>query len=190
MWRLLPYLVWLKWHSIDVRGASVKELALEADRSHNHSNSGGPYLAKVLKSCKISSGDSVLDFGCGKGGAMITLAQARFGRVDGVELSPALAEIARKNLKKLHISNAAVYSCDAAELTELDEYDYFYMYNPFPQVVLERVLENIKVSALRRPRRITLIAKNPIYEELLLAAGFQAIESFNHDDPPFAVYRF
>lgn len=188
LWRLLPYLVWLKWKKIDLRWQSVEELALPADSAHAHSNSGGPYLTKVIDSLEISPADSVLDIGCGKGGAMLSFARAPFSRIDGVELSPAVAEIARNNLKRARVSNVTVYCGDAAEFDRLDSYNYFYMFNPFPEAVTARVLDNIRQSARRRARKITLIYKNPIFEAVVLASGFRKIRTFDHDYPPFAMY--
>jgi len=44
------------------------------------------------------------------------------------------------------------------------------MYNPFPCNVLEAVLANVRASLARRERTLTLIYKNPICQDALVAA--------------------
>jgi len=139
----------------------------------------------------ISRADAVLDIGCGKGGAMITLAQFAFERVDGLEISPKLAHIARLNIRRLDIPNAAVFCADAADFTDIDPYTYIYMYNPFPEIVMRRVLDNILLSLKRRQRLLTMIYKNPVFDSLVLCSGFHKIhetQQIHPDYPPFSVY--
>lgn len=191
-WTYLPYQLRMKIHGIDLSWVSVKESGLCEERSHWHSNSGGPDLDKLLQTMTISGSNSVLDIGCGKGGAILTLAQYPFSRVDGVEISPNLARIARENVKRMGVSNAEIFCCDAAEFSSLDLYDFFYMYNPFPEAVMRRVMENIGTSVARRQRNVTLIYKNPIFGELVICSGFRKVSETQQTHPhypPFCVYE-
>jgi SAM-dependent methyltransferase len=190
-WKYFPYRMRMRIHGVDLGWASAKDSGLDEKRSHWHSNSGGPELAELLKTLPIARTDKVLDIGCGKGGALITLAQCPFARVDGVEISPLLARIAESNLKKLRIHDVKVICADAAEFTDLDSYTYFYLYNPFPALVMFAVVQNILTSLKRRDRRITLIYKNALCHDLLLALGFRKIsesQQFHPDYPPISVY--
>jgi SAM-dependent methyltransferase len=190
-WKYLPYQVKMKCRRIDLGWVSVRDSGLSEERSHWHSNSGGPDLADLLRRLPICASDKLLDIGCGKAGAMLTLVQYPFARVDGVEISPNLARIARQNLKRLGVSNARVFCCDAAEFRELDDYNYFYMYNPFPESVLRCVMENISRSLERRPRKVTLIYKNPIFEAVMVDCGFTKsfeTQQTHPNYPPFSVY--
>ncbi len=190
-WKYLPYQLKMKMNGIDLRWTSLQESGLSEERSYRYSDSGGPDLEELLDTLMISSSDAVLDLGCGKGGALITLAEYPFARVDGVEISPKLARIAGTNIKKLQISNSTIYCCDAADFTELDSYSYFYMYNPFPREVTLRVLENIQSSLRRRARQVTLVYKNPVFNRLVLNAGFRSVsdtQQIHPDYPPFSVY--
>src|SRR5436305_2669291 len=112
----------MKFRGIDLRWVSIEDSGLSAERSCWCSNSGGPELEELLHMLPISRADAVLDIGCGKGGAMITLAQFPFERVDGLEISPKLAHIARLNIRRLDIPNAAVFCADAADFTDIDPY--------------------------------------------------------------------
>jgi hypothetical protein len=85
-----------------------------------------------------------------------------------------------------------VFCADAAEFRELDDYEYFYLYNPFPEAVMRQVVENIRGSLERRPRKVTLIYKNPIFAGALPAAGFVKVgetRQTHPDYPPFSIYE-
>lgn len=152
---------------IDLRYASVQELGLSTDRSHHYAHSGGINLEKVLNSLNISREDAIVDFGAGKGGALITFARYPFAKITGVELSPELAAIAEKNFKILNIPNVTMVVKDAADFTELDEYNYFYFFNPFPRSVVAAVIQNIHSSLSQRPRTVHLIYCNPEFHDIL-----------------------
>ncbi len=170
---------------IDVDWMPVEELGLDAGRATPHGNSGGPDLEHVLRSLEISGEDSVLDIGCGKGGAMITLAQAPFSRVDGIDIHPELAEIGRKNLKRLGRERGMIRVCDAAQFREFGRYTYLYLFHPFTEVVMREVVENIRRSGAR----LRVIYKNPVYHDLLIEAGFHLVRRFEHSDSEFRVYE-
>jgi SAM-dependent methyltransferase len=190
-WTYLPYQIAMKYRRVDLGWKSVRDSGLSEARSHWHSNSGGPDLEKLLESLPISPSDSVIDIGCGKGGAILTLNRYPFARVDGVEISPNLAGVARANLRRMGIQKSKIVACDAADFTDLDLYSYFYMYNPFPEIVMKSVLQHIEESLKRHPRKATLIYKNPIYDALVLDAGFRKVSETRQthpDYPPFFVY--
>ncbi len=190
-WKYFPYRMRMKIRGIDLGWASAQASGLDEKRSHWHSNSGGPELEELLDTLPIKESDAVLDIGCGKGGALLTLALYPFARVDGVEISRALAVIAQKNLEKLRVRNATVYCGDATEFNQLDSYTYFYMYNPFPEQVMRLVMNNIVASQHRKERRVTLIYKNPLCDVLVQAAGFRKIgesKEVHPDYPSFSVY--
>jgi SAM-dependent methyltransferase len=190
-WRYLPYKVKMKLVGIDLSLVSIEQSGLSYERSHLHSDSGGPDLKGLLDRLPIEKSDAVIDLGCGKGGAMLTLAQYPFLFVDGVELSNQLADTAFKNLQTKRISNARVFCMDAADFVDLDPYTHIYMYNPFPELVMRCVLKNLNESLLRRERSLTLIYKNPVFNSLLLEHGFTKIlqtEQRHRDYPAFGVY--
>jgi SAM-dependent methyltransferase len=136
----------------------------------------------------ISAEDAALDLGCGMGGAMITLARFPFRRVDGVEISPRLVQVAERNLDRLRITKSRVFQSDAADFKDYDPYSFIYMYNPFHRVVVETVLRNLCDSQRRRPRAITLIYKAADAEDLVLGSRFRKVREFDHCQPAFVVY--
>ena len=87
-WREFVFRVRVYRGEIDLRNATTEDLGLAADRSHEYSNSGGLHLDKVLRDLKITRGDAIVDFGSGKGGALITFAKYPFSKITVVHLSP------------------------------------------------------------------------------------------------------
>jgi hypothetical protein len=183
---VLLYRCWWRLRGLDLGNVSVQELGLETDRSSQHMDGGGPLLSDLLNQMEIVADDMALDIGSGKGGAMATLAQYPFRNVDGVEINPGLVETARRNLARLNLSHCRLFVADATTFTSLDQYTYLFMYNPFPQAVLDHVLSNIEESLRRRPRVLRLIYSNPLHEGAILASG---IFSRKLVYEPYAEYR-
>jgi hypothetical protein len=165
------YRCWWRLRGLDFGIVSVAELGLDPDRACCHKDGGGPLLCDLLNQLQIKSTDVVLDLGSGKGGAMVTLARYPFKAVHGVEISPGLVDAARKNLAKLNLRQAAVYCADAATFTDLDNYTYLFMFNPFPGVILRQVLANFEASLRRKPRTVRVVYSNPLHEQIILSTG-------------------
>lgn len=129
----------------------------------------------------IKSTDAILDYGSGKGFAMVVMSKFNFSLVAGVELSKKLVKICKNNISKLGIKKTEVFHCNAMEFKELDRFTHFYLYNPFPEIVLKGVMQNIQESHERRPRKITFVYncprlrdkvnKHPFFEEIKEVKG-------------------
>jgi SAM-dependent methyltransferase len=188
-WREFIFRVRVYRGEIDLRNATTDDLGLPAERTHEYSNSGGLHLEKVLRALKITREDAIVDFGSGKGGALITFAKYPFSKITGVELSPELVATAKINLKKLDIDNVDMIISDAADFTDLDGYDYFYFFNPFPAAVMSTVIKNIASSLARRPRKLTIIYFNPEHHESVVTdSPFVKIQEFHHHDLSYYIY--
>jgi protein-L-isoaspartate O-methyltransferase len=176
---------------IDLRYASVSELGLSADKSHHYAHSGGVHLEKVLNRLNITADAAIVDFGSGKGGALITFAKYPFKKISGVELLPELVAIAEQNFKKLNISNVTMIVSDAADFTDLDTYNYFYFYSPFPRSVMAAVMHNIQSSTLDKPRAVHLIYCNPEFHDLVEKDSiFHKTEEFYHHQLHHPIYVY
>jgi SAM-dependent methyltransferase len=173
---------------VEMHWLEVRDVGLSEDRAHAHGNSGGPDCELVLRALPISSRDSVLDLGCGMGGAMLTMAKFPFDRIDGLELSGRLVEIANRNLRRMGLTGSHLYLMDAADFTDYDRYSFLYLYHSFPLVVLESVLAHVRASLVRRARRVLLIYRNPAFEAAVLAGGFSRLREFPECIPPCTVY--
>lgn len=180
------YRLWWRMRGLDFGMVSTDELGLDPELACYHQDGGGPLLGDVLDQLPITPADVALDFGSGKGGAMATLARYPFRRVDGVEISAPLVEAARRNLGKLQLTQCRLFLADATAFTELDDYTYIFMYNPFFGDVMARVLDNIRDSLRRRPRMLHLIYGNPRHEPMILDFGaFRKVLTYQ----PYPGYR-
>jgi len=164
-----------EWHEFIIRlRISLGHIDLQHDptetvteRTHYYADSGGLEFDKIMANFKITTNDSIVDFGCGKGGILISLSKYPFCKIIGVEIAPDLVQIAKTNIEKLNIKNVAIENCDAAEFKQLDEYNYFYFFDPFPCNVMQDVIDNIEKSILEQPRKATIIYLNPLCHELI-----------------------
>lgn len=110
-------------------------------------------------------GDVFVDFGSGKGRAVILAAMHPFRKVVGVELSPRLNEIALRNLvsarPRLRCKEIDLILGDAASYPVPDDASFLYFQNSFSGRVLEAVLDNIAGSLVRKPRQLFVITHDP-----------------------------
>jgi SAM-dependent methyltransferase len=138
-----------------------------SERTHYYADSGGLAFDRIMSYFEITADDAIVDFGCGKGGILISLSKYPFAKITGVEMSPELVEIAYKNIRKLKIGNVGIECCDASAFKQIDEYNYFYFFDPFPCVVMQDVLNNIEESVSAHPRKATIIYLNPFCHDLV-----------------------
>jgi len=166
-WRELLIRIRISLGQIDLKHDLTEA---ESERTHYYADSGGMAFDKIMRQFDISPGDAIVDFGCGKGGILISLSKYPFSKITGVDISPEYAEIARENIRKLHIKNVEIACCDASEFKDLDEYNYFYFFDPFPCVVMQEVVANIENSITEKPRKVTLIYLNPGCHEAVVSS--------------------
>jgi SAM-dependent methyltransferase len=124
-----------------------------------------PYLAlrRALRIVPWTPNSSFLDYGAGRGRAVLLAATRRFRRVVGVEHSPVLAAAARANLKqakRLLCPDVAIVEGDARDYEVPDDVDVIYFFKPFRGDTLNRVLSRVRESHLRAPRRLWVIFFN------------------------------
>jgi hypothetical protein len=188
-WREFMFRVRVHTRNIDLKNTYLDELNLPEDRCHYYANSGGLHLEKVLRALKITPLDAIVDFGSGKGGALITFSRYPFSKIAGVELSPKLVAIAEDNFKKLNIGNITMTVSDAADFTDLDEYNYFYFFSPFPCSVMSAVMRNICASLIARPRKTVIIYFNPeCHAAVVTDSPFVKVLEFHHHELGYYVY--
>lgn len=147
-----------------------EEIGLDPRRAVMVSPSGNKWLRRVFEDMEILPADAILDVGCGKGSAMRLMLECPFARIDGIELSSHIAEIARANFAKLKVSpeRFSVIVADAAEFTALDRYNHIYFYNPFSREIMESFMAQLRASLERAPRQVTIVYDNPLCHEAII----------------------
>jgi len=117
--------------------------------------------------------DVFLDYGCGKGRAVVLAATYPYRRVLGLELSPELCEIARQQVKraynKLHCREVEILQADAALFPLPDDVNHVFLFNSFKGEVLQGTLEQVRQSLVRVPRTLSLVYMIPTDQDDPLA---------------------
>lgn len=109
---------------------------------------------------------SFVDYGAGRGRALLAAARRPFVRCVGVEYAASLCVEARENIAacppdRLACRDVSVVHMNAADF-ELPAGDLvLFFYNPFGLDVLERVADRIAEAAAREPRAIRIVYVNP-----------------------------
>lgn len=148
-----------------------EELGFDSEKVSHSSPSGNKYLTNVLNDLDITEKDSIVDIGSGKGSAMLTMLKYPFSKVDGIELSNYLAVIATQNFKKLNIEKSHIFNCNATSFKHFDNYNIFYLYNPFPAETMRKVIDNITQSNKNMPGKLRLIYNNPVCHDVIVRQG-------------------
>ena len=177
-----------------VKHHSLSDFHLDASRSVWYVNSGNKYLRRVLDLLPITDTDCLFDFGVGKGGVLFTAARYPFAALGGIDIVPTMIMTCRRNAERLRIKKPlALYTGDAASIRPelLIRYNFFYFFNPFPEVVMQEVM-HILLASLRMEERDTfIIYKNPVCHSTIMHAGpFKHILTVPADfGMEFRVYR-
>jgi SAM-dependent methyltransferase len=136
-------------------------------------------LEEIFDHLKISSFHHFLDIGCGKGRAMCVAAHKGFTKVSGIDFSKEFCDAAIKNLvhtqQQFPLLQYSVINNDAFYYAIPDDVDCIFLFNPFDEIIMSGVMENIRESFGANPRKITVIYANPMHKDLFLAEGFRKI---------------
>lgn len=107
-----------------------------------------------------------VDFGSGKGRAILLATEFPFKRIIGVEFSEELHRVAQNNIRLFH---SDISKCKYVESVCMDAVAYplpydclvCYFCNPFDATLMAQMLTNIRKSFLRKPREIFVVYYNP-----------------------------
>jgi len=106
---------------------------------------------------------ALVDLGCGKGKVLLAAAEAGVAKIRGVEFAHELCEQARVNWAAFQSRTAVsavvdVIESDAGVYPIQPDESLFFLFNPFNEVVLDRVLTNVSTSVVAHPRRVYIAA--------------------------------
>jgi hypothetical protein len=113
-----------------------------------------------------------IDLGSGKGRTLLMASDYPFRRIVGVEVLPALHRAACENLMKYRsaaqkCSSLETIRADASEFIFPDEPTVLYLFNPFPEAGLRRVIANLEQSLQAHRRAVYVLYHNPLLEHVL-----------------------
>jgi hypothetical protein len=133
-----------------------------------------------------------IDLGSGKGRTLLMASDYPFRLIVGVELLPALQHIAGQNLAQYQSPSQKCFAlesvcADATTYTFPNTPLLIYLFNPFPEAVLRRVLQNLSESLRNHPRPAYLLYYNPVLEHLLTeTAAWEKITGTHQ----YSMFRF
>ena len=122
---------------------------------------------KAFRHLRINHSDFVfVDFGSGKGKALLLASRYSFKKIIGVEFSADLCQICRRNLDRFRSSDQKTRAFEIIHVNA-DHYEFllepsvFFFYNPFRGALMQNVLEHIASSLRAHPRPAWIIYCNP-----------------------------
>lgn len=131
-------------------------------------------IEQVVKPCPE---DVFFDIGCGKGRALAMFALCPIRKCVGVEIDPALAQVAKRNADSLkgRVAPIEIRTENAAE-TDYSSGTIYFMFNPFGAATLTAVLQRIRESLVQQPRKICVVYYNPLHLDVLREGLGLAVE--------------
>lgn len=117
------------------------------------------------KPCAPVEAFTFVDVGAGMGRAMLLASEWPFKRVEGIELNPVLAGIARRNAAKWRkagrVTSALRVTCgDAVEFSVPKGPCLVFLFNPFGASVMRRLLVRVAEAFRERPGQVDLLYVN------------------------------
>mgnify|MGYP003482150072 FL=1 len=171
------YRYFLKYRIPLAKIMTPAELNIKHPYANNYEPVNHYSFFRMMKSLNRDWRDnSFIDFGCGKGSAILLAEKYNFKSYIGVELAPSLVQEAKANLAKVDVKLARrteIVQADASLFPIPAEVDVFYFFNPFQRPVMQAVVQSIKNSLQAYPRPIFILYFNAVDLDLFVSAGFK-----------------
>jgi SAM-dependent methyltransferase len=145
---------------IELRDTSFKAERLPDATQYGPTN--GWAARRLLKELRLPPTTRFCDIGCGLGRVCVLAAEFNYARVTGVELAPELCAEARTNVTRSRLPEPSKAKIDILQMDALDycastNDDVFFMFRPFSEEFLGRVLDELAERARERNTTLTLI---------------------------------
>jgi len=113
-----------------------------------------------------------VDLGSGKGRTLLMASDYPFRRIIGVELLPALHQIAAENLAKYKSDSQECFALesicvDATAFHFPEDPLVLYLFNPLPEPGLRQVMANLRQSLHAQRRPVYVLYHNPLLDHVL-----------------------
>jgi SAM-dependent methyltransferase len=167
-----------------IHGTDTSITAAEAAGGPPYESSNPILFRRLLDTmpADVRSG-AFLDFGSGKGRALLIAQRYGFARVIGIEASEELCMIAKANAVRSRrgACPVEVRLGDAARFEIPDDVTVAYFYNPFETEVMQQVASNLARSLREAPRPFRIGYLHPLGAHLLVRAGFVPVRTIGRD---------
>jgi ubiquinone/menaquinone biosynthesis C-methylase UbiE len=137
-----------------------------------------PFRRQAIQHLELKKGDRVLDVGCGTGASFPHLVDAvgKQGEVVGVEMSPAVAEVASRRIERNRWANVKIIQGQAQEVKLDGSFDAVFMFGANEIFTAEAALDNIFTYMKEDARVVVMGARvvengwrkilNPVFRKL------------------------
>jgi len=141
------------------------------------------FLTKLIHDLENSIGKPIkksvfIDYGSGKGAAIIHAKSLGFERTVGVEFAKELHETAQKNIEKLKLDNVNSFYADATTYLVPLDVSVIYLFNPFDEVVMKKLIANILKQKENFENDVYLIYGNASLD--ILKNSFELINKISY----------
>lgn len=132
-----------------------------------------------------------IDLGSGKGRTLLMASDYPFRKIVGAEIVPELHAIAETNVAAYRSEQQKCFQIETW-LGDAREYVFpagplvVYLFNPFPEDILQEVLERLRASFVQQRREIVVAYHNLVHEGVMRALPF--LEELGRTEQ-FAIYR-
>jgi len=120
-----------------------------------------------------------LDIGCGKGRAMCVAAHKGFRKITGIDLSKKLCDATKRNCnitkEKIPTAEFEIINNDAFYFDIPFDVDCIFMFNPFDEIIMSGVANNIYESLRQSPRKMKIVYVNPLHKTVFTKNGFKEV---------------
>lgn len=153
-----------KFHLPPAASRRIEVRAVGAEQQWRGDYLGSPWgiLRRAMPSSEVDGSDVFLDLGCGFGRVVIQAARMPFRRVIGIEVVTEIADAAREainaNRGRLVCQDVEIIDCDVRDYEIPDDVTVVYLYEPFPNPMVEQVVGEVDQSVERTPREVKLIS--------------------------------
>ena len=189
----ITYFDWLEYkYDIDLL-TTIKRKFVTGMHAHGYYPTDFRIFSEGTSKFDIKEEDAVLDIGSGKGSAVIALSACGFKHIGAVEYTEDIYRTLVSNLNKMGISTTEYsvgsdakveigsvncYLGDASLMeAQLDNYNWFFLFNPFSWEIVQKVLKNICNSLKRKPRKINIFYAEPIGHHLIMDTGMFRVKA-------------
>ena len=152
------------------------------NKKHAEIYQGANYflLESVLRYLQnIGANKNIIDYGCGKGRVLAVAAFYGFNKITGIEFSEELCNEARKNIAPLQLRFPKkvfnVILINAIDYKIEDNVNVFFFFNPFNEIVMNKVITDILTSINKNKRIIHVAYINPRHKQLFINEGFTEV---------------